>query len=325
CRPTCSARRPRREHVSFFSSCAEAERAGFRPCKRCHPNGVPEDAQREELIARACRTIEASEEILPLAELAARIGLSPHHLHRLFKQTTGLTPRQYACAHREQRLRAQLEGKAPTTAAIFNAGFNTSSRYYENADAILGMETRRYRAGGAGASICYAIAPCTLGNVLVAQSESGVCAILLGDDCAVLHADLRKRFPRALLREGGDGFESLISEVVRLIDAPGLGANLPLDIRGTAFQRRVWQALRAIPPGTTVTYTELARRLEAGTAVRAVASACAANPLAVAIPCHRVVRSDGALAGYRWGLERKRLLLDKEAAEAAKTVAPDDE
>jgi AraC family transcriptional regulator of adaptative response/methylated-DNA-[protein]-cysteine methyltransferase len=227
---------------------------------------------------------------------------------------TGVTPKAYAAAHRANRMRDELGRSSTVTEAIYDAGYNSSSRFYETSDKILGMSPTDYRAGGVNAAIRFAIGDCSLGAILVAASDKGICAILMDDDPEALIRDLQDRFPRAKLIGGDADFETLVAQVVGLIEAPGIGLNLPLDVRGTAFQQRVWQALQEIPVGTTVTYADIARKIGAPKAVRAVAGACAANALAVAIPCHRVVRSDGALSGYRWGIERKRALIDREGA-----------
>jgi AraC family transcriptional regulator of adaptative response/methylated-DNA-[protein]-cysteine methyltransferase len=314
CRPSCAARLARPENVRFHPDRAHAEQAGFRPCKRCKPDQPALAEQYAAIVTAACRIIEESETTPTLEDLAARVGVSTYHFHRVFSRVTGLTPRQYAAAQREKRIRAGLGRSESVTAAIFDAGYNSNGRFYENSNAVLGMTPTRYRAGGADMQIRFAIGECSLGAILVAQSERGVCAILLGDDADALARDLQDRFPRADLI-GGDGqFEQLVATVVGFVDAPALGLDLPLDVRGTAFQQRVWQALREIPAGETASYTAIARRIGAPKSVRAVALACAANAIAVAIPCHRVVRSDGALSGYRWGVERKRALLEKEAS-----------
>ena len=266
-------------------------------------------------IAAACRRIEGATEPPSLAELATQAGLSTFHFHRLFKAATGLTPKQYADAHRAGRVRDALSrADAKVTDAIFDAGFNATGRFYEQAGAVLGMTPRQYRAGGVDARIAFAIAQTSLGALLVARSARGVCAISLGDDPDALLRELQDRFPRAELVGGDAGFERLLAQVVGLIAQPGIGHDLPLDVRGTAFQQRVWQALRRIPPGQTASYADIAARIGSPKAVRAVAQACASNTLAVAIPCHRVVRSDGALSGYRWGVARKRALLEREGA-----------
>ena len=266
------------------------------------------------LVAQACRRIEAAERPPSLDDLARQAGLSPFHFHRVFKAATGLTPKAYADAQRAQAVRKTLtRGTSSVTDAIFDAGFNANSRFYEHADAMLGMKPTQYRAGGVDARIEFAIGESSLGAILVARSQRGVCAISLGDDAEALLRELQDRFPRAELIGGDAGFERLVAQVVGLIEQPELGIDLPLDVRGTAFQQRVWRALRQIPPGETASYAQIAQRIGSPTSVRAVAGACAANTLAVAIPCHRVVRSDGALSGYRWGVARKRALLEREA------------
>ena len=313
CRPSCAARPARPENVAFHTSRAEAEAAGFRPCKRCKPDQPPRAAREAALVAALCRHIEQAEQPPSLDELAVRAQLSPHHLHRLFKQHTGLTPRAYAEAHRSQRLRSALAEKGSVTEAIYDAGYNASSRFYEQSGAVLGMTPRAFRGGGVAEEIRFAIAQCSLGAILVAATARGVCAILLGDDAEALLHDLQDRFPKAQLLGGDDAFDQLVARVVGLVEAPRTGSDLPLDIRGTAFQQRVWQVLREIPAGATASYAEVATRMGEPKAVRAVAQACGANALAVAIPCHRVVKSDGAISGYRWGVERKRELLARES------------
>lgn len=314
CRPSCAARRPRPENVAFHAGPAEAERAGFRPCRRCRPDQPSLAESHARMVAALCRTIESAEQPPTLAALAREAGMSPHHLQRVFKALVGLSPRQYAAAHRAQRLREGLGSGRRVTDAIYDAGFGSSGRFYENANEVLGMTPTAWRAGGANTEIRFAIGQCSLGAILVAASERGVCAILIGDDPEALARDLQDRFPRATLLGGDAGFEKTVATVVGFVEAPRLGLDLPLDVRGTAFQQRVWQALREIPPGSTASYTEIAARIGAPKSVRAVAGACAANAIAVAIPCHRVVRTDGGLAGYRWGVARKRALLERESA-----------
>ncbi len=316
CRPSCAARLARPENVRFFASGKDAQAAGFRACKRCKPDQPSLREQYGAKVTKACRLIDRSDELPSLDALAKHVGLSPYHFHRIFKQLTGTTPRQYAAARREHRVRDRLRSGARITDAIFDAGYGSNSRFYENASAMLGMTPRDYRAGGANVAIKFAVAECSLGSILVAQSDRGICAILLGDDPDALVRELQDRFSRADLIGGDRDFERTIAAVVAFVESPSIGLSLPLDVRGTSFQQRVWQALRHVPAGETVTYSQLAQRIGAPKAVRAVASACASNAIAVAIPCHRVIRNDGALSGYRWGVERKRALLEKEASNA---------
>jgi AraC family transcriptional regulator of adaptative response/methylated-DNA-[protein]-cysteine methyltransferase len=313
CRPSCAARPARPENVAFHATTTEAERAGFRPCMRCKPDQAPPAERRAALVAELCRRIEGSDETPTLEELARHAGLSVFHTHRMFKAATGVTPRAYAAAHRGQRVRTELGKSDTVTEAIYGSGYSSNGRFYEEAGDLLGMTPSRYRAGGAGADILFASGACSLGSILVAATARGVCAILLGDEPAELSHELERRFPRARLTGADASFEALVAKVVGLVERPQAGLDLPLDIRGTAFQRRVWEALRAIPVGATASYADVARTVGAPKAVRAVAKACAANSIAVAIPCHRVVRTDGDLSGYRWGVERKRALLAREA------------
>lgn len=316
CRPSCPSRRARPENVRFFTAPSDAEAAGFRPCRRCNPRGASTAEANAALVTAACRLIESAETPPNLDSLAEAAGLSPFHFHRQFKAVTGLTPREYAAAHRAERLRARLRDGDSVTGAIYEAGYNSNSRFYEDAAALLGMTPSAYRKGGAGAEIRFALGQCSLGAILVAQSARGICAIALDDSAEALLRDFQDRFPAARLIGGDAAFETLVARVIGSVEAPGIGLDLPLDIRGTAFQQRVWQALRQIPPGTTASYGEIAARIGAPTATRAVAQACGANMLAVAIPCHRVIRSDGGLSGYRWGIARKQALLTREAAGA---------
>lgn len=313
CRPSCAARPPRPENVGFHPSRAAAEQAGFRPCKRCKPDQPPLAERQAAQVAELCRLIESSDEVPSLDELASHAGLSVYHLHRVFKAVTGVTPKAYATAHRAQRVRAELGKSATVTEAIYGAGYSSNGRFYEESNQMLGMTPTTYRASGASMEIRFAIGECSLGSILVAATARGVCAILLGDDPDELAHDLERRFPRAHLIGADAGFEQLVARVVGLVESPGVGVDLPLDVRGTAFQQRVWQALREIPAGTTASYAEIASTIGAPRAIRAVAQACAANAIAVAIPCHRVVRTDGDVSGYRWGVERKRTLLAREA------------
>ena len=314
CRPSCAARLPRRENVRFHASAADAEAAGFRPCKRCRPDEASLAQRRAAAVAQACRLIQEADELPWLDALAGSVGMSRFHFHRVFKATTGLTPKAYAAAHRANRVRDELTRSPTVTDAIYGAGFNSHGRFYATSAEVLGMTPTDFRSGGGGASIRFAVGDCSLGAILVAATDKGVCAILLGDDPETLVRDLEDRFPKARLIGGDAQFEELVAKVVGFVEAPALGLDLPLDVRGTAFQRRVWQALRKIPAGSTARYSEIAKRIGAPKAVRAVAQACAANAIAVAIPCHRVVRNDGGLSGYRWGVERKRALLERESA-----------
>lgn len=313
CRPSCAARRARLENVQFHLTAADAERAGFRPCERCRPDQPPLAERRAALVARLCRFIENAESTPSLQELAELAGLSAGYLHRVFKSVAGVTPRAYAAAQRATRVRGALERSPTITEAIYGAGFNSDGRFYETSNRVLGMTPTDFRSGGGNTAMRFAVGECSLGAILVAASKRGVCAILLGDDPDTLLRELQDRFPHADLIGGDADFERLVAEVVGFVEAPKLGLNLPLDVRGTAFQQRVWQALREIPLGQTVSYADVARRIGAPEAVRAVAGACAANILAVAIPCHRVVRINGGLSGYRWGVERKRALIERES------------
>ncbi len=312
CRPSCPARKPLRKNVGFHATCAEAEASGFRACKRCKPNASAGADNHADKVAAACRMIESADTPPRLDELAAASGLSAYHFHRVFKAAMGLTPKAYATAHRDKRVRETLKGNTSVTDAIYEAGFNSSGRFYDGAQRALGMKPRAFRAGGADMQIRYAIAPCSLGLVLAGVTDAGVCAIFLGDDETELRQQLTARFPKAEITEAKKSLGKLLGDIVASITIPAKAAALPLDIRGTAFQQRVWAALRDIPPGETATYAEIANRIGAPKAVRAVGTACGANPVAIAVPCHRVVGSDGKLTGYRWGVERKRALLTRE-------------
>ena len=314
CRPSCPARHAKRENVEFHATREAAERAGYRPCKRCRPDRPSVAARQAAAVARACRMIEAAEELPNLQALAEAAGMSPFHFHRLFRAVTGVTPKAYAAGKRAQSLHRALPSHDTVTDAVYGAGFNSSGAFYAKAKGMLGMKPARFRAGGRGESIRFAVGESSLGPILVAATAAGVCAIMLGDDPDALVKELQDRFPNAQLVGGEADFEQWVAKAVALVEAPRAGLDLPLDLRGTAFQKRVWHALREIPPGSTASYGEIARRIGAPKAVRAVARACAANPLAVAIPCHRVVHRDGAASGYRWGVERKRALLEREAA-----------
>jgi AraC family transcriptional regulator of adaptative response/methylated-DNA-[protein]-cysteine methyltransferase len=324
CRPGCSSRLPARQNVEFFDTQQEAELAGYRPCKRCAPDTVSPNEQLRQLIVQACRRLEESAEPLKLNDLAREAALSPWHFHRLFTKIVGVTPKQYAAAQQRARLRDTLKTSRSVTEAIYDAGFNSGSRVYEQVDDLLAMTPSTYRRGGAGLTIRYGIAPCFLGWIGVAATERGICSIEFGDDPHDLPARIQRNFPSATLEEAGAEFSAMIQTVVAFIEKPERSFGLPLDIQGTAFQRRVWSALREVPPGVTVSYAEIADRIGSPAAVRAVAQACAANKLAVAIPCHRAVRKDGELAGYRWGIARKQTLLTRESTAPAVSPARSD-
>jgi AraC family transcriptional regulator, regulatory protein of adaptative response / methylated-DNA-[protein]-cysteine methyltransferase len=316
CRPSCPSRAANPKNVQLHDTLADAKATGFRPCRRCHPDGPSIDAENVALVARACRLIEESEEEPSLNALAKAVGRSASYFHRNFKSVTGLTPKDYAAAHRASKVREGLANGSSVTEAIYDAGYNSSGRFYEKSTDMLGMTPTQFKTGGANEEIRFALGQTSLGAILVASSKKGVASILLGNDPDALLRQLQDRFPKAKLIGADKDYEALVARVVGFIEAPQIGLDLPLDVRGTAFQRRVWQALQEIPVGQTVSYTEIAQRIGSPKAVRAVAGACAANNLAVAIPCHRVVRNDGTLSGYAWGVERKKLLLDREGARA---------
>lgn len=312
CRPTCPSRLALRENVRFHANCQDAKEAGFRPCKRCNPDGASLTARHAAAVAQACRIVARSDELPSLNDLANLVGMSPYHFHRVFKAHTGLTPKAYANAHRSQRVRTELTQRATITEAIYEAGYQSNSRFYESSNDLLGMTPQAFRSGGSGTVIHFAIGESWLGSILVAVSAKGICAILLGDDPSALARDIQDRFPQAQLIGDDAGFAQLVAQVVGFVAMPAVGLDLPLDIRGTAFQQRVWEALRQIPAGSTASYAAIAEQIGQPKSVRAVAQACGANALAVAIPCHRVVRLDGSLSGYRWGVERKQKLLNRE-------------
>ena len=315
CRPSCRSRIANPKNVQLHDSLESARATGFRPCRRCNPDGPSRECENVALVAKACRIIEASEEEPSLHELADAIGRSPSYFHRMFKAATGLTPKEYAVAHRAKKVRQGLASGNTVTEAIYDAGFNSSGRFYEKSTDMLGMTPSQYRAGGTNEDIKFAVGQSSLGAILVASSAKGVASILLGDDPDELVRNLQDRFPKARLIGANRDYEALVARIVGFVEAPGIGLDLPLDVRGTAFQQRVWQALQEIPVGEAVSYAEIARRIGSPKAVRAVAGACAANNLAIVIPCHRVVRKDGSLSGYAWGVERRRALLDREASQ----------
>lgn len=313
CRPSCPARRPRREQVTFFLAPEAAERAGFRPCRRCRPREASAQDAQQERVLRACRFIESNFEArLTLAALSAELGVSPHHLQRSFKRVIGITPRQYADACRLRVLKRRLRGEEDVTTALYAAGYGSSSRLYERAPAQLGMTPATYRRGGHGMRIGYTSVACRLGRLLVAATERGICAVSLGESDATLEAALAREYPNAEIHRDRTGVSRWVGALLALLHGRQPHLNLPVDIQATAFQRRVWEVLRAIPYGATRTYGEIARAVGRPKASRGVARACATNPVAILVPCHRVVRADGGLGGYRWGLARKRALLDQE-------------
>lgn len=314
CRPNCPARPPKRENIEFFDDIASARRGGYRACLRCKPDDAPQSARIAEMITKACRKLERDEMIPSVSALAKAAGFSEGRFHRLFKQATGLSPKQYALARRVEMFRERLRKGETVTAALYDSGFNSSSRAYE-ASRRLGARPRDVQTGGAALTLKAGVARCSLGFVGIAMSERGLCALAFGDSASAARAAVQSRFPKATLVDDASALEGALARVVALVAEPSGTLDLPLDIRGTAFQERVWQALRRIPAGKTRSYTEIARAIGKPSAQRAVARACGANPIAVAIPCHRVVASDGSLGGYHFGTKRKKALLAKEAAE----------
>lgn len=317
CRPTCRSRRALRENVRFYPDVATAQAEGFRPCKRCQPEKSDPQQQKVEKVAAACRLLE-QETPMTLEALARQAALSPFHFHRLFKSVTGMTPKAWQQAWRARRLREALGQGEKITDAALSAGFPDNSSYYQQADAALGMTARQFRRGGEDLDITWVCGDGPLGRCLVAESKRGVCAVLPGESDALLYAELASLFPNARLHPGDEAFRQRVEQVFSHLDDHRQPFSLPLDLRGTAFQLQVWQALRQIPAGETRSYRQVAQSIGRPRAVRAVASACAANKLALVIPCHRVVREDGALSGYRWGTARKALLLAREASSEEK-------
>jgi len=317
CRPSCPSRTANPKNVTLHDTIESARATGFRACRRCNPDGPTLERGKAALVAKACRIIEDSEEEPSLEDLAAAVDRSPSYFHRMFKSSTGLTPKAYAVGQRAKKVREGLETGTSVTEAMYDAGFNSSGRFYEKSNSMLGMTPTQYRDGGTNEDIKFAVGQSYLGAILVASSTKGVASILLGDDPEALVRDLQDRFPKARLIGLDRDYEALVAQVCGFVENPGIGLDLPLDVRGTAFQRRVWQALQEVPVGERVSYSEIARRIGAPRATRAVAGACAANSIAVAIPCHRVVRNDGAISGYAWGVDRKRALLDREAPQSA--------
>ena len=315
CRPSCASRMPRRENVAFYATADEARAAGFRPCKRCRPDGLPRELA---IVERACAALDADPQArLTLAQLSEAVHLSPFHLQRLFKRVVGVSPREYQAARRGAALRDALQRGEAVTRAALDAGFNSPSRLYDSVAGELGMTPSVYRKQGAGLRVYYASAATTLGQVLVAATERGICRIAFGDDAAELVQAMRQAFLKAELVEAPARIAPFIDQIDAYLHGRRETFDLPLDISTTAFRQRVWDALRRIPYGETRSYTQIAELLGVPRAVRAVASACASNPVALAIPCHRVLQKGGSLAGYRWGLARKAALLDAEARRAA--------
>jgi len=310
CRPSCPARRPRREHVAFFDDPGAAERAGLRPCKRCAPGRRAFEAEQVERVCRLLDDPDAGP--LTLDELAAAVGLSSRQLARLFQRVLGMTPRQYVVARRRQRLKAGLKRAPTVTAALYDAGFGSSSRLYENAAAWLGMTPGAYHRGGQGMDIRYTVVECRLGWLLAAATPRGLCAVSLGDTPQTLEAELRRDFPAAAVTRDDPALSATARALARHLDGEQPELDLPLDVQATAFQARVWAALRSIPYGESRTYRQIAAAIGQPGAARAVGNACAHNPVSLVIPCHRAVREDGGLGGYRWGVARKRALLERE-------------
>lgn len=313
CRPSCPSRRPRRERVTFFELPDAAEQAGFRACLRCEPRRPGVVDPRVDLVQRVCRFLDASQaDTVKLADLATHAGVSVFHLQRTFKRVMGISPRQYLTARRFGNFKTLVREGEPVTQALYDSGFNSSSRLYEHAPEELGMTPATYGRGGLGTKISYTIVKSPLGQLLVAVTERGVCAVRMGDTNSQLEKDLRAEFPAASIRRDDAALREPVEKILNHLTNKGPRLDLPLDIRSTAFQRQVWEKLRAIPYGQTVSYGEVAKSLGKPGAVRAVGRACATNPVALVIPCHRVVREDQTLGGYRWGLERKQRLLDHE-------------
>jgi AraC family transcriptional regulator of adaptative response/methylated-DNA-[protein]-cysteine methyltransferase len=314
CRPSCPSRRPHRDRVSFFELPEAAERAGFRPCRRCHPRDTSAKDPQVELVQRVCNLIDNNDaEVMTLGVLSDQTGVSSFHLQRTFKRIMGVTPRQYADARRLGSFKSRVRDGESVTNAIYDAGFGSSSRLYEQAVSQLGMTPATYGKGGRGASISYAIVTCSLGWLLVAATRKGVCSVKLGDSESALQSDLEKEFPAADIHRDDKGLSPMLETVIKHLEGKTPHVALPLDVRATAFQRQVWQQLRAIPYGETYSYSQLAKAIGQQKAVRAVARACATNPVALVVPCHRVIREDKTLGGYRWGMERKKRLLEQEA------------
>lgn len=312
CRPGCRSKLPNRVNVEYFTTCDDAEKAGYRACKRCKPSAPSKTNETEQKIIHACRIIEGSETSIKLDDLAARVGLSPYHFHRLFKKIVGITPKQYASRQQSRRFQSHLKTSQSVTDAIYSSGYRSSGSAYDKKRDQLAMQPKAYRNGAAGITITYGVARCFLGWVIVAATDRGICAIEFGNDAELLPQQVQARFPNGQFKKADVAFKTLLEEVVEFIESPKKTFEVPLDIQGTAFQQQVWEVLRQIKPGETLSYTDVAERIGKPSAVRAVASACASNKLAVVIPCHRVVSKSGKTSGYRWGAERKERLLQLE-------------
>jgi len=318
CRPNCPSKLAGRTQIKFHDNAQTAKEEGYRPCKRCRPEGISPGIQQKLAVENACRLLEESEDPLSIDKLAGQVGLSRFHFQRLFKRITGVTPGEYARSIKSTRARAALKQETSVTEAIYSAGYGSASRFYESSNKIMGMTPQQYRKGAAGVEIRFAIEKSPLGLVLVAGTARGICLVQFGENRSGLAQSLRREFPNAKLENADRAFQAWVKAVVRHIESPGSDSKLPLDIRGTAFQMRVWQALIEVPAGATTSYSQIAATIGKPRAVRAVANACAANNIAVLIPCHRIVRTNGHLGGYRWGLDRKRKLLQLERADAVK-------
>jgi AraC family transcriptional regulator of adaptative response/methylated-DNA-[protein]-cysteine methyltransferase len=312
CRPSCGARLALRKNVAFHTTADDAESAGFRPCKRCKPRELSLVTRHDQLIASVRERLESSSTDKSLSALAQLAGMSPFYLQRLFKKHVGMSPREYAAAHRLACIEDELREGCSVTSALYEAGYSSSSRFYESGSGALGMQPAKLRRGGLGVSLRAVVRPCCLGRVLIATTDRGVAAIAFGSDERELFSELSARFPHADIASTNGALDALAEQIVAMIDGAGISDSVPLDLIGTAFQQRVWNALRKIPRGETRSYRQIAEAIGAPHAVRAVGTACATNPVAVAVPCHRVVREGGALGGYRWGLERKQKLLAQE-------------
>jgi len=312
CRPSCKSKLPNRDNVEYFTTCGDAEVAGYRACKRCRPTATSKVGETEQKIIQSCRIIEESETSIKLDDLATKVNLSPYHFHRLFKKIVGITPKQYTSRHRSQRFQKSLKSSPSVTDAIYSAGYGSSGSAYDKNRDQLAMKPKVYRKGADGLTLTYGITQCFLGWVIIAATDRGICAIEFGDNSDILPEQVQARFPNAQLQKADIGFKTLIKEVIDFIESPEGTFQVPLDIQGTAFQQQVWEVLRQIKSGQTMSYTDVAERIGKPNAVRAVASACASNKLAVVIPCHRVVSKTGKMGGYRWGTERKKKLLQLE-------------